>query len=43
MHAEHKLMDFINRVEALRDKKLTTEQANQLISEAQRIIDLING
>ncbi|MFB0514623.1 MAG: hypothetical protein ACETVQ_03505, partial [Candidatus Bathyarchaeia archaeon] len=39
--AVHKLMDFISQVEALRDKKLTTKQANQLISEAQRIIDLI--
>ena len=39
--AIHELMDFMNQVKALRDKKLTTEQANQLISEAQRIIDLI--
>ena len=38
--ALHKLMTFINQVEALRDKKLTTKQANQLITEAQRIIDL---
>jgi len=40
--ARHKPMDFINQVEALRDKKLTDEQADFLISEAQRIIDLIN-
>ena len=39
--AIHKLMDFINQVEALKGKKLTEEQANQLISEAQRIINLI--
>ena len=39
--AVHKLMDFMSQVEALRDKKLTTKQANQLVSEAQRIIDLI--
>jgi hypothetical protein len=37
------LMAFINQVEALRDKKLTTHQADQLTSEAQRIIDLIKG
>ena len=37
----HKLMAFINQVEALKDKKLTFEQADQLISEAQGIIDLI--
>jgi parallel beta-helix repeat protein len=41
--AIHKLMDFINQVEALRDEKLTNEQADYLISEAQRIIDLIEG
>jgi len=35
------LTAFINEVEALRGKKLTNEQADQLISEAQRIIDLI--
>ena len=39
--AIHKLMDFINQVEALTEEKLTIEQANYLISEAQRIIDLI--
>jgi parallel beta-helix repeat protein len=37
------LTAFINQVEALRDKKLTNEQADQLTSEAQRIIDLIKG
>ena len=36
----HKPMDLMNQVEALRDKKLTTEQANQLVSEAQRIVEL---
>jgi len=35
------LTAFINEVEALKDKKLTTQQADQLISEAQRIIVLI--
>jgi len=40
--AIHKLMDFISQVEALRDKKLSSDQADYLISEAQRIIDLIN-
>ena len=39
--AFHKLMCFMNQVEALREKKFTYEQANLLISEAQRIIDLI--
>jgi hypothetical protein len=42
--AVHKLMDFMNQVEALRDKgKLENWQADYLIAEAQRIIDLING
>jgi len=41
--AIHKLMDFIDQVEALRGKKLTPEQADHLTTEAQRIIDLING
>ncbi|UCE29469.1 MAG: hypothetical protein JSV85_01710 [Candidatus Bathyarchaeota archaeon] len=39
--AIHKLMDFINQVEAKRGKKLTDTQADHLIAEAQRIIDLI--
>jgi hypothetical protein len=39
--AIHKLMDFINQVEGLREKKLSNDQADQLISGAQRIIDLI--
>ena len=41
--AVHKLMAFIRQVEALEDKKLTDEQADHLIEEAQRIIDLIKG
>ena len=41
--AIHKLMDFINHAEALREKKLTDEQVDYLISEAQRIINLIKG
>jgi parallel beta-helix repeat protein len=41
--AINKLTALTNQVEALRGKKLTNEQANHLISEAQRIIDLING
>lgn len=36
------LTAFINEVEALRDKKLASDQADQLVEEAQRIIDLIN-
>ncbi|MDH5438204.1 MAG: right-handed parallel beta-helix repeat-containing protein [Candidatus Bathyarchaeota archaeon] len=40
--AIRKLTAFINRAEILRDKTLTNEQADYLISEAQRIIDLIN-
>jgi len=39
--AIRKLTAFINRVEMLREKTLTNEQADYLISEAQRIIDLI--
>jgi len=39
--AIHKLMELINQAEALRDKKLINEQADYLISEAQKIIDLI--
>lgn len=41
--AIHKLMDFINQVEAQRGKKLTNDQADQLVEEAQGIIDLIEG
>jgi parallel beta-helix repeat protein len=41
--AIHKLMGFMSQVEVLREKKLTSEQANYLIAEAQKIIDLING
>jgi parallel beta-helix repeat protein len=42
--AIHKLMDFINGVEALREKgKLEDWQTDYLVSEAQRIIDLIQG
>jgi parallel beta-helix repeat protein len=37
--AIHKLMDFISQVEAQRGKKLVDDQADYLISEAQRIID----
>jgi parallel beta-helix repeat protein len=39
--AIHKLTDFMNQVEALREKKLTIERADYLTAEAQRIIDLI--
>jgi len=41
--ATRKLTAFTNRVEMLREKKLTNEQADCLISEAQRITDLIDG
>ncbi len=40
--AIHNLMEFINKAEALRGKKLSEEQADYLISEAQKIIDLIS-
>ena len=39
--AVHKLMGFIDQVESLREKKLTDEQADYLISEARRILTLI--
>jgi len=39
----YKLIVLTNQVEAFRGKKLTSEQANYLISEAQRIINLIKG
>ena len=41
--AVHKLMAFVNQVEAQREKKLTNEQADYLIATAQEIIDLIKG
>jgi len=41
--AINKLTVLMSQIEALRDKKLTPEQADYLIAEAQRIIDLING
>lgn len=39
--AVRKLGDFMNQVEAMRDKKLTDEQADYLIAIAQVIIDAI--
>jgi len=39
--AINKLNAFINQVEAQRGKKITDEQADELIAEAQRIIDSI--
>jgi len=41
--AIHKLMDLMKQAEALQGKKLTNDQTNYLISELQRIIDLIKG
>jgi hypothetical protein len=41
--AINKLTVLLNQIEALRDKKLTNDQANYLTAEAQRIIELING
>ena len=38
-----KLTDFISQVEAQGGKKITEEQADYLISEAQKIIDLIKA
>ena len=39
----NKLYAFINEVEAQRGNKITNEQADYLVSETQRIIDLIEG
>lgn len=39
--AVHKVEDFINKVEAMRNKKLTDEQADYLVSSAQAIINAI--
>jgi len=39
--AVHKIGDFIKHVEAMREKKLTNEQADYLIEEAQKVIDRI--
>jgi len=41
--AVRKLTDFISQAEAMRDNKLTNEQADYLIAEAQKTIDLIQG
>ncbi len=41
--AIQKLMNFIHQVDKLRENKLTNEQADYLISEAQKIINLIEG
>lgn len=41
--AVSELRSFISKVEALRGKKLTNEQADYLVSEAQRIIGLFSG
>jgi len=41
--AINKLIVLINQIEALRDKKLTSDQANYLIAEIQGIKDLIHG
>lgn len=41
--AIRKLTAFINRVEMLRERTLTDDQADYLVSETQRIIDLIKG
>jgi parallel beta-helix repeat protein len=40
--AINKLTVLMSQIEALRDKKLTSNQADYLLAEAQRIIDLIN-
>ena len=39
--AIHKLMGLINQVEAQRGKKISEEQADYFIAEAQRILSLI--
>lgn len=40
--ATRKLREFMSQAEALRGKKLSSDQADYLISEAQRIINLIS-
>lgn len=40
--ATHNLMEFISQVKALEGNKLTNDQANYLIDQAQKIIDRIN-
>jgi len=39
--AIHSLMEFVSQVEALEGKKLTSDQANHLIYQAQEIMDRI--
>jgi len=41
--ATHKTEDFIEQVEAQRGKKITNEQADPLVSKAQRIVEIMNG
>jgi len=41
--AVHKLLVFMKQVEILRRKKLTDQQADYLVSEVERTIDLIQG
>lgn len=41
--AIRKLTDFINEIKKLRETKLTNDQADYLMTEARRIIDLIEG
>lgn len=41
--AIHKLMIFINKVEAMKGKEVVIDKVDYLISEAQRIINLIEG
>ena len=41
--AINSLQAFINAVEAQRDKQITTEQADYLIANAQRIIASLTG
>ena len=41
--AINKLEAFINSVEAQRDQKISNEQADYLVAEAQKIIEMIMG
>ena len=41
--AINKLNAFINAVEAQRDNKISNEQADYLVAETQRIIELLLG
>ena len=41
--AKNKLNDFTNQIEAQRGKKISEEDADVLVNDAQEIIDLIDN